>query len=840
MRKIIFLCCSIISFSVFAQNEQKYSAVNPALFLYSTEDVYINPPMKYNDGRNIISPDPTHYPWEDKLENGMPNVIMDNNGNLAIYISCFLVHSNIPYSKVGAFVYTNNTTNVNSWTRPDAGLYWYNPAGKTVDDKISPVAGVGFQSSNIVAVDIESVGIYDDYEVTNKPIKLIYLPQRESENQRLAGYEMERNFNANGVLSDFAKLKNDRKSQEKIFTFRFINGDTHMNYLKQNGKYYFVSRINAKRSMLKSGETLPFTVDPRIRYRRETLTEVGENLVSKKVDFNVILDMSNTQWEPYSLQPFRLPGFEKDLWWGIVTAFGTRADETVANRQRTELAISCDGIIWKYLKPGIPFLDNGTDPKSDDYGCINMAKPVINTKFSSSSRLDMYYFYAASRQLHVAKRNSGISLAIGKYGKMAGLRAEQIEKVFYSMEPTTYPITIDEMPKFSIYEAFRDGSSSFPYVLADVTEDPRGKSLSQLNSYAVVSIYSYAASGEHGKGAFLSGTLGSSVKGTKSVSDNYEAVGYVAAGKDGNSKQTLLTYLKDYSDLHPQELVSIKDFPEIPIVAEAKTKNAVLYGIKFNEGVAANRVCLNLTAPSNYRGGNLWSYKPENPQHPCRTQDFTDVKMLPNQKLPVHKETGSIALKFIPKRGSTRQTLIRIYGDTNGNDIGIYYTPSGSLECIVQKDATSFASMTVKPPAGKMFDECETIITFEAVKRADQKYGKTETSEEVSAFRVYCPSIGVNTIVKQPILWEWKHTEGSITDEDRANARAFAYLDFTSFVASMNKITVGGKNLQCEEPFLGSIKCVEIAQKLPAGSSDFWSDTNSTTTVPVKYAGQKE
>lgn len=145
----------------------------------------------------------------------------------------FLVHSNIPYSKVGAFVYTNNTTNVNSWTRPDAGLYWYNPAGKTVDDKISPVAGVGFQSSNIVAVDIESVGIYDDYEVTNKPIKLIYLPQRESENQRLAGYEMERNFNANGVLSDFAKLKNDRKSQEKIFTFRFINGDTHMNYLKQ-------------------------------------------------------------------------------------------------------------------------------------------------------------------------------------------------------------------------------------------------------------------------------------------------------------------------------------------------------------------------------------------------------------------------------------------------------------------------------------------------------------------------------------------------------------------------------------------------------------------------------
>lgn len=72
-------------------------------------------------------------------------------------------------------VYTNNTNDVNAWQRPDAGLYWYNPAGKTGDDKISSVYASGYQATNIVAVDVESFGIYDDYQIRNKPIKLIYL-----------------------------------------------------------------------------------------------------------------------------------------------------------------------------------------------------------------------------------------------------------------------------------------------------------------------------------------------------------------------------------------------------------------------------------------------------------------------------------------------------------------------------------------------------------------------------------------------------------------------------------------------------------------------------------------
>lgn len=134
------------------------------------------------------------------------------------------------------------------------------------------------------------------------------------------------------------------------------------------------------------------------------------------------------------MQPVRLPDFEKDIWWGLVTMFGTEGDVEVQHKQRTELAISNDGINWKYLKPGIPFLDNGTDPQSDDYGCINIGKPVLNTRFSTNP-LDTYYFYAASNIRHVKGRNPGISLAIGKYGKMAGLKAENTPKNFIRWKP---------------------------------------------------------------------------------------------------------------------------------------------------------------------------------------------------------------------------------------------------------------------------------------------------------------------------------------------------------------------------------------------------------------------
>lgn len=154
----VFYLCSVVY--VFAQSEQKYSAVNPALFLYTTDDVYIKPLTKYNNGSNIIRPNPASYPWETYLENGMPNIIRDPSGNLSIYISSWVAYSATPPSKMGVMVYTNNTNDVNAWQRPDAGLYWYNPAGKTGDDKISSVYAKTFHINRYNVSSLIAAGIY--------------------------------------------------------------------------------------------------------------------------------------------------------------------------------------------------------------------------------------------------------------------------------------------------------------------------------------------------------------------------------------------------------------------------------------------------------------------------------------------------------------------------------------------------------------------------------------------------------------------------------------------------------------------------------------------------------
>lgn len=457
-----------------AQAVRNFSAVNPAVFTYAEEDVYVGVPRKYNDGQHLIEPDPARYPWESQLGNGMPNVVNIPGGGLSIYVSSFLAMSPTPPSKVGAMIYTNTSGNLLQWERPDCWLYWYNPNGKTADQMISRTWQPGFLDSNIVAVDVESLGIFD--RQGSPSIDLVYLPQRESGNRIISAYIMERLFDEHGMLQGFINMRNDRPFAQKNFIFNFINADTHMNFLTVEGDYYVVSRLNGKRSALWPGETLPFARDPRKRYRRETVTRLGEELLPKMEDLrlDVALDMSTYQWEPYSLQPFQLPEFRYDMWWGLATMYGTTGYPEVDGRQRTELAYSNDGITWKYLKAGSPFLDNGTGASSPDHGCINIAKPVKNRRFSAHDN-DLLYFYASSNKRHDEGRNPGISLAVGKVGKWAALKADAAS-TFYSVR-TDQPGQQASMPAFSLYNALLIGNEFCPYVLSDVLEDPRGKML---------------------------------------------------------------------------------------------------------------------------------------------------------------------------------------------------------------------------------------------------------------------------------------------------------------------------------------------------------------------------
>lgn len=817
MKKIILISLLFSSsYVVIAQSYQNFSSVNPALFMYRTDDVQITPPTKYNNGKYIIPPLPDKYPWEAKMENGMPNSVVDNNGNLSVYMSSFLVFSQVPFSKVGAFVYTNSSNDITQWTRPDAGLYWYNPKGQTADEKISATYDKSYQSTNIVAVDIESVGLFVDKKTLSNPVKLVYLPQREELNKLIAGYEMPWNFDNKGILSGFSKMKNDRAEKQIKYNFDFINGDTHMSYLKIADQYYMLSRINAKRSTLFPGESLPFpTPDPRMRYRRETVTALGNKLMSGHYTYDVSLDMSNRQWEPYSVQAFQLDGFESDLWYGLVTVFGTRADEKVANRQRTELAITNNGTDWRYLKPGTPFLDNGASAGSDDHGCINMGKPVLAGRFSQSSN-DLLYFYAASPQLHLPDRNSGLSLAIGKYGKWAGLYSGSTEKQFVS--PALPNGEKHLTPQISLYEALRHNAIYAPEILADITEDPRGKRISVLKSYASVSMFAYDTE-ENGSTDFslIAGSMGSSQQGTSNVSDEYESVGIVD-GTDLHSKSLIFEYMKKRAN-KVQHIISLKDdLHSVPVIFDAKVKNATFYGIRVKNG--DTRDILSTKEVNGYRGKQYWDYKPSTPTMPCHTEYFDQSEHIPNEFNPSTTPKGSIAIRLTPLTVTNRwQTLLRLHGDYD-NNIGLYYMPDGSFFYQMMTHGTEFASMKIYPPEGNTFLGKEIIITVEALNANERKYA-TETKEDATVLRVSCPALQYENTAQQEILWRWKHD--TPTEEDKANARCFAYAQFSAFISSMTKITVGAADEDCNLRFYGKIEQVEIAERLPrTAGNDFW------------------
>lgn len=798
------VCAMLPPLGIFAQQEQNLSAINPALFSYGLDDVSVVPPTKHNGGKNIIAPDPDKYPWEMNLGNGMPNVVVAPDGSLSLYVSCFLFPSPVPYSKVGVMVYTNSTSDPVAWRHPDAGLYWYDPQAKDVEQKLSPSHRQGLVPTNIVAVDIESLGIYEDTDFgVDLPIKLVYLPQREKQNTLVAGYEMKREFGANGVLTGFSKMKQDRLSAQLEYNFKFINADTHMGYLKHDGDFYLFSRLNAKRSSLKSGEVLPFAHgDPRVRYRRETVTRLGATLASGNFDVGVALDRSTRQWEPYSLQPFQMDGFETDIWWGIATMFGSTAETDVDSRQRAELAFSNNGVDWFYVKPGTPFLDNGTDPQGGDHGCINMGKPIPAGRFSSSPN-ELLYYYVASNQRHVGGRIAGVSLAFGKCGKWAGLKAGAEEAVFMSPIPTSGDT--DNMLKVSLYEALRHGAEFAPKILADVKQDPRGRSVADLSSYVVASVFAYDAARPGGKGGLLAASMGSSQKGTEVVSDDYEGVGNFD-GRDHHSKSLLFEYMKSVAEAR-RKVISLKDdLAAVPVVLEARGRNSTFHGLQFKRAQGAGYI-LDTRGANDYKPRTSWRFAPNPKEMPCHTETFSNRRLAQNSYEPTSLKTGVAKVVCTPKtyKGAL-QTILRFHGDAE-NDIALYYTSDGEFLLKMTVHGVEFSSMSVAPPQGKVFAGRQVEVSLEVLKN-----GQDNDAEAVAALRVRCPELKFEEVKHQPILWNWKREVP--TDADKANARAFAFLQFASFVAGMDKITVGAFDDKCGQRFMGSIDSVEVSDGL--------------------------
>ena len=819
MCKDIFTIYILLLAHTTVAQDQNYTAVNPLLFSYSDSDVCIRPPQKYADGKQIMSPDSFKYPWETRLDNGMPNAIVDKHGNVAVYFSSFLVYSPTPPSKVGAMVFVNRTENYKTWERPDAGLYWYNQNGKTAEEKISSTYQSEFQPTNIVAVDIESLGIYDD-GVIGHQIQTIYKPQRDFHYQYVAAYPMNRSFTEDVVLEDFSHMKADRLQHQSVFTFKQVSADTHMNWMLDKGSYYFTSRLNSRRSVLKEGETPPFTKDPRPLYRRSLLACVGEQVETKNLDYDIILDNSTLEWEPYSMQPFRMPGFGKDIWFGLVTMFGKLGYPDTEKKQRVELAVSDNGTKWHYLKPGVPFIDNGADPKSDDFGCINVATPIYDSKMHGDNGDMPFFLYASANARHVEGRNSGISLAMSKYGKIAGIVAGDEEKAFYSVTPETFPgLRATAMPQLSVGNAFALNSHFLPKILGDITDDPRESSISDLNSYAQLTIHAYNKNAEHGLGMYLGSSLGSSVEHTHEISDEFESVGIIDQFGYSKSKEYLLTYLRLMSAGQPQRIISFKDV-YIPVVIETKLKNAKLYGVKF-AAATDKSVSVDFSDAASHVPKQLWTYTPDIAQdNDCHIEKFADKRHYPNMLNPTNMTEGSVAVEMAPVKRNTRQTVFSILKDNN-NCLGLSLLADGSIQYLLKKDGDEYVKLVAKPPSGKDFYGKTVTVTVEAVKNKDRKYRK-DYKEEVTIMRVSCPAIGYAGIETQPTIWNSRAAQP--TKEDSCHARTMAYLPFSSIVGGMDKIVVGGSNEACADKFFGAIAKVEIADKLPTGSSDFWTD----------------
>lgn len=828
MRHLLLISLIAMSGCMLCAQDRHYSSVNPVLFSYTTKDVFINSPIKYNNGKQLWSPDPVKYPWEERLENGMPNVLIDPQGNISVYFSSFISFSPTPPSKVGAVVYVNTSSDLSTWRRPDTGLYWYNPNGKTSDEKISSTFQTGFLKTNIVAVDIESLGIFDDGG-NSSPIKLIYMPQREFQYKYLGVYEMERSFTADGVLTGFNDMKSNRLANQKILTFKHINADSHMNWMKHKDDYYFTSRVNSRRSALKPDEIPPFTKDPRKRYRRSTITNMGKTFENKKVDFNVVLDYSTKEWEPYGMQPFRLPGFEKDIWMGLVTMYGVEGYPNIENKQRTELAISNNGEDWYYVKPGVAFLDNGTDPSADDFGCINIATPVYKTRFHSGrNENDPFFFYASSNIRHVEGRNPGISLATGKYGKLVGLKVGDEEKTFYSVSPITVPdLSVSSMPKLSVANAFAIDAEFYPYILGDITDDPAGVSITELNSYAGVRMYVYDENKVHGEGTFLGGTLGSSIPGTHDISDEYIAVDFTTDGTNGINKSGILNYLRKCSAADPQKIISFKDFPDIPVIFKTQIRNATFYGVKFTQALN-NTTAINIDAANDFKPSGVWSTNML--PNECKIIDFYNRRHSPNEVIPTNMESGSIALKVVAEQSAEDQTICKMLGD-NLNYISVDYLKTGAFRYNMVKEGTDYLNMQILPPDGKSFVGKSVILTIEAVKNNDRKYDQN-FKEETTVMRVSCPDLDFEKIIHQDIIWNFRRDVP--TPVDSSYARGFAYLPFSAFVGDMNTIIVGGGSSSCANRFTGTIQKIEISKSLPKGDSDFWNSDALKVAVNEK------
>lgn len=864
----------------------RFSAVNPTLFLYSTDDVYINVPTKHNNGAHLVAQNKTSYLWEDAWDNGYPNVFVTPTGNVAAYLSIFtFLDPAKKNSQVGVeFLKTNNA--LGNWARPGLGILHYDPSASAADRVNTNGQG---ENTNLVVKKIETVGITDD----NGELKMVYRPHGKDaqgapifNGRTYHGYKTSKSFDANEAFSFFtgtSPFNSNYTQLQNNIDAAFISGDSHSKVYSTgtdiDTKNYFTTRLRPVAETAVPGyqpnsnhPTSPTIADERKQWRRSYAVEIDPNFGNSKHELIPLLDPQANGAEPYSLQPYRLNGFEGDIYWGLVTMYdndckfncwpntnGSWPSPSARkwDTQWTELAISTDGKNWKYLKPGTPFIPNGDQQgktNADDQYTVNVALPVSGTQFHDANYPEeQYYFYVSSKEKHKASnRKGGISLAKGDYGKMAGLISSSGEKTFQSMNPMNpalYPTTpqLNDLPKISLVELVNMdfNSSIVPFgILSDVDDYiPGTANLSNLPSdYVRVDIYTAEiVPGSNGKGSLLIGAFGNNAGGSVH-SKTYESVPYGVSYTRGannyqttsNSKQLIFNHLYKIANTSgTPQVVKLSDYTEVPVILEAKVKAATFYGFQLGD----NGFPLSTDEASDFNPQNpVYSFQPTNTtfggSNRCSemTQPQSIATPLPNQVAVTDLHQGSIAIKVRPSQANptAEQFIFGLWGDDN-NHIAITYGTDGKYHYRVKKDGLNFVSLSIAPGdvSVSSFQNQTATITIETANISKYPNYQSGTPGPPTIPRSILPNfrvkVGSHSKIDVPSI-----TFQNTVPKDSADARIKKYDLFASFLPTLNKVVIGyNGNGSCSGGFQGNIYGIEVSSELPTNGDFYDSDLES-------------
>lgn len=827
MKNLVSSLLFLIVFSsfhgVYAQNPgNHFSAVNPALFKYSTEDVVINPPVKQNNGNHLIGPDIINYPWEGQWNNGYPNAVLNNDGSGIVDVYFTLTtHVASPSSDVGIAVLSGELWDDESWSKPSLGVFYWNTANPD-GQKLNTTSGQ--YNTNVIADKIEGMGIYQ----TPSSVLLAYFDGKSSltsyNGKKLYGFE---NSNTNPVGGGLDILLNgtfqdDRiSSLQKTFTFPFVQGNTHDKIFKSGDRYLYSARhrVNNPGTNIKP------------RYRRVIIGDLGtptslQDKTLSNSEMNVGLDGYSLYGQPYALQPHKLPGFENDVFFGYTTVYtgdtGTHADE---DRQHTELAISNDGKNWKWLKPGTAFIDNGPSG-SDDYGTINIATPVFDPDSYFNNDPMLYYYYFGSPQKHDAtNRQSGLLLAEGIYGKMAGLGSVE-EKTFYSPTGKENASYTDYMLTYNMAEAFGLNKRPYPEILADCG----------TLGYVELFFYAYDPLANNGVGDILT-----AVRSDLDYNIYYPEPMIISETVLGNTinidteLQPRFFLLKHFvnhaTTVNPTGMTKLSEMTEVKTVMQAKIENATFYGFAFNPYGPGESTPIMGNNAANYEEPLTtppWSfYTPtifNGTSSTCESTPINEEELLPNQISIAEFKEGSFAIQLVPqdKTPANDQMILGMYGNDATSNIRLYYGTDGKFHYELKKGGVTHVDLTISATDVGLsdFQNNEVVLLIEATtgNKFNNSAAQSTDNGIVTSFTVISESTSQEHTEQLRVAFESNPT--AIKD---AQSRINAYNLFASFVPGLDEIVLGGDE-NCSNGFRGFINKAEISKRLPSGTDNFYGD----------------